>query len=249
MALPKPRRRRPASGLVVALILGGACSSSLQPNSDGGPDAAPPSQDGPPPSQDGPGSTCSDIQQAYAVAVLAAQECTVGAADQCGVQVVGNFWCNCMTYANGGADTLMAIANQYRAAGCQSVCNGSCTQLQTLSCQADATSPTGGRCQRPMLLNLTGTNDGAEVAVPVGYEIDILLQSIGNNAYANQVILSSEAATVIEIAIPAGTTNPGGPTTLYRLKALSPGQVVVQIPRLSGIDASVPAFMITLDIS
>ena len=49
-----------------------------------------------------------------------------------------------------------------------------------------------------------------------------------------QVVLSSNAATVIDVIIPAGPVNPAGPTYLYRIKALSPGQVVVQIPHMSG---------------
>ena len=157
----------------------------------------------------------------------------MGAANQCGVEVRASFWCNCMTWVNGGATTLAAIANQYQALGCQSACNGVCVQPQALDCVADATSATGGRCKPPAVLALTSADDGGSFAVPVGYEVDILLQNIGPNGYEMQAVLSSDAATVIDVIIPAGPVNPAGPTYLYRIKALSPGQVVVQIPRTS----------------
>ena len=195
------------------------------------------------------GDVCMTIRQMYSDAVTKAQECTVGASGQCGVQVRASFWCNCMTWVNGGADTLTAIANQYTAAGCQSTCNGICGQPQSLTCQADTTSSTGGRCKQPMTLALTADNDGGNFSVAVGYEIDITLGGppLG---YEMNVTLSSDAATVLEINIPAGPANPGGPTYLYRLKAVSAGQVVVQIPHSSATsDASLPAFTITLNIS
>jgi hypothetical protein len=233
-AIPRrPRRSLQTAGLATLVFFVGACGSSLQPHPDGGP------------------GSCDDIQQAYADALIKAQECTVGAAEQCSVQVWAGFWCYCTTWANGGADTLTAIASQYQAAGCQSVCNGTCVQLQSLTCLADTTSPTGGRCQVPALLNLDAANDGGEFAVPVGYEIDIVLQAIGPNDYDTNVVLSFDATTVLEITISAGPPNPAGPIRLYRLRAVSPGQVVVQIPRTDRLsDASSPAaFMITLDIS
>jgi hypothetical protein len=225
-----PRRTWHAAGLAALVLLVGACGSSLQ-HPDGGP------------------ASCEGIQQAYADALLKAQECTVGAANQCTEQVRAGFWCYCTTFANGGTQTLTAIADQYQAAGCQSVCTGSCVQVQNLVCVADTTSSTGGRCQVPALLNLNSTNDGGEFPVPVGYEIDILLQAVGFHDYDTNVILSSDAVTVLEITISAGPPNPAGPRRLYRLRATSPGQVVVQIPRIELPDASAPAFTITLDIS
>jgi hypothetical protein len=219
------------------LILGGGCGSTLQKNADGGPDGAT--------------SACVDIQQAYADALKKAQECSVLTPNQCGIQVRAGFWCNCSTWVNGDTDTLAVIANQYTATGCQTPCMGTCVQPQGLSCQADSTSSTGGRCQPTMLLNLTADNDGQTMGVPIGYEIDITL--IGPPlGYEMNVMLSGDAgaATVLEIAIPAGVQTPAGPTYLYRLKALASGLVVVQIPRFSGTtDASQPAYTVTLNIS
>ena len=78
-----------------------------------------------------------------------------------------------------------------------------------------------------------GFDDGGKFSVPVGYEVDITLDSAPDSygwQVGMQVVLSSDAATVIDVLIPAGPVNPAGPTYLYRIKALSPGQVVVQNP-------------------
>ena len=191
-----------------------------------------------------------EVSQAYSDAVIKAQECTVGAVDQCGIQVRASFWCNCMTWVNGGATTLAALANQYQALGCQSVCNGICGQPQSLACEVDPTSATGGRCKPPTLLSLTGVDNGGTFSVPVGYEIDILLISVGPFGYEMRAVLSSDAATVLEVTIPAGPITPAGPTYLYRLRALSAGQVVVEIPHYPGVDdAAVPSYTVTLNIN
>ena len=220
---------------LVAVLLGAACSSSLGSNPDGASRA------------------CANVTQAYFDAVLKAQECTVGAAGQCSVQVPAGFWCNCMTWVNGGAETLAAIAAQYDAMGCQRSCNGVCLGPAFLDCLADATSATGGRCQSPATLSLGYFDDGGKFSVPVGYEVDITLESAPDSygwQVGMQVVLSSDAATVIDVIIPAGPVNPAGPTYIYRIKALSPGQVVVQIPRTSVTsDAGQRAYEITLNIS
>jgi hypothetical protein len=214
--------------LVAAVLFGPACSAPLGSNPD---------------------NACANIAQTYNNAVLKAQECTVGAADQCSVQVPSGFWCNCMTWAN-GADTLAAIAVRYDAMGCERTCNGACLGPVFLECLADTTSATGGRCQSPATLHLDYFSDGGMFSVPVGYEVDISLQSIGPDGYGMQVALSSDAATVIGVIIPAGPVNPAGPAYLYRIKALSQGQVVVQIPHMSSTsDAAQRAYEVTLNIS
>ena len=108
---------------------------------------------------------------------------------------------------------MAAIAAQYDAMGCQRTCNGVCLGPAYLDCLADATSATGGRCQSPATLNLGTFDDGGQFSVPVGYEVDIALQSIGPDGYGMQVVLSSDAATVIDVIIPAGPVNPAGPRT------------------------------------
>lgn len=242
-------------GGILAVILVGACSSSLQyrtpdadtdsgspAGGDGGAIDAP--ADVPP-----DGTACEDLQRAYYDAVLLLQECTIGASGQCGVQVRASFFCNCTTSVNGGADTLAAIADRYQAAGCRDLCNGTCAQPRALTCQPDATSATGGRCQPEGLLQLTGANDGESFSVAIGDEVDIVLQNIGPSGYGNDIGLSSDSATIIEVTIPAGLVNPGGPMHLYRLRAVSAGQVVVQIPYLSVTGGPVPSpYAVTLDI-
>jgi hypothetical protein len=195
------------------------------------------------------GGSCSDIQQAYAAALARAQECNLAASDACAIQVRSGFFCNCTTMVNGGADTLAAIVDQYQAAGCLTTCGGVCAQPRAFSCQADTTSSTGGRCLPTALLNLSKIDDGGSFSVPAGYEIDITLVSVGPGSYGNDVVLSSDAATVLEVTIPAGPVSFGGTTHLYRLGALSAGDVVVQIPYAgAGPDSSLPTFTVTLHI-
>ena len=55
---------------------------------------------------------CAAIEADYAAALKAAKMCTVGASNQCAVQVASGFFCDCMTFANGAQDTLTAIAAQ-----------------------------------------------------------------------------------------------------------------------------------------
>jgi len=155
-----------------------------------------------------------------------------------------------MTSVNGGATTLASLANQYQAAGCQSVCNGTCVQAQSFECVSDTTSATGGRCKPTATLDLTAADDGGTFSVQVGEEIDISLMSIGGIVYEMQAKLSSDAATVLEVTIPAGPLTPAGPPYLYRIKALSPGQVVVQIAHTDlRPDASQSAYTVTLNIN
>jgi hypothetical protein len=173
---------------------------------------------------------CEGIASEYADSVLAAQACTVGAAGQCQVSVRAGFFCNCTTFVNGGADGLAAIAAHYMASGCTSFCNGTCVQVQSLSCLADTSSPTGGRCKLANTANLTAANQGGSATVKVGDEIDITLGSVGPGSYSQDPVLSNDNLTVIEVTFPAGQQNPGGPTLLYRLRALAPGQTQVEIP-------------------
>jgi len=195
------------------------------------------------------GKTCAERWQAYADLLSSARQCSVGAADQCGVRVPADFACGCTTLVNGRAEELAVIFAQNMSAGCQSVCNGVCIQGRAFSCQADSTSSTGGRCKPQDLLDLTGADDGGSFSVTVGSEIDIVLQDVGANEYSTAVELSSEAATVLEVTIPAAPPNPAGLRHLYRLGAASVGQVVVQIPRASATtDAAAAPFMVTLTI-
>ena len=188
------------------------------------------SADGSTPDVTADAAVCDSIRSDYATALASAQECTVGAPNQCTVQVRAGFFCGCTTYANGSADTLAAIAANFQADGCATPCIGTCVALQALSCVADKTSSTGGRCKLPGVMNLTAASNGGTFSVPVGEEIDILLESSAPGSYSTDVTLSSSLATVLEITIPAGPPTPNGVTHLYRLRALSAGQLFIQIP-------------------
>jgi hypothetical protein len=175
-------------------------------------------------------NVCNDIADQYAAAVLVAQECNLGDLVSCAIQVRASFWCDCVTYVNGGVDTLNALVAQFQSAGCKSGCTGICLQTAPLTCLADATSPTGGRCGRSNLLALASDDDGGAVSVTVGEEIDITLAAPAPGTYGQDPVLSSAAVTVLEVNIPAGPPTPNGATKLYRLRAVASGQVEVQIP-------------------
>ncbi len=194
------------------------------------------------------GKSCGELQAAYDQLLSSARQCTVGADNQCGVVVAAGFTC-CSTHVNGRADELAAIIDQGKANGCQAVCNGVCLKPGAFACQADSASSTGGLCKPQGILDLTGADDGGVFSVAATTEVDIVLQDVGANTYATQVLLSSDAATVLEVTIPAGSPDPGGLTHLYRIGAVSAGQVVAQTPRSSATsDAAPAAFTVTLDI-
>lgn len=222
-------------GLLVAcsfatlVVIAASCGSELGSPTDGG-------------------ASCSSIQDEYAAALAVAQQCTVGTSS-CDQPIRASFWCNCTTFVSGSTLTLLAIQQRYQASGCQTVCNGTCLQAQSLSCLSDATSPTGGRCQATGVLSLNAADDGGTFSVPIGGEVDIILQTIGPGDYSAQVMVSSDIATVLEVAIPAGPVNPGGPRRLYRLRALSAGRVQFMIPFESAVpDSPARDYIVTIDI-
>ena len=208
------------------------------PSSDGGVDAAPP-------------GSCEAISTEYANAIFKARECDAAQPNQCAVQVRAGFFCNCTTWANGDAATLMEIISRYIGAGCEMRCNGSCGALQFTNCAADATSSTGARCLPANVVSLTGSDNNRSLSVPVGEEIDITLQTIGPNGYGTQVDVSSSALTVLEVTIAAGPVNPGGPIRLYRLRAIAPGTATVTIPYVvADMSAGAsPPFTLTITVT
>lgn len=214
---------------------------------------------GPPPTaNDGgadgaPLASCDGIASEYANALAKAKECHANQPNQCAAQVRAGFFCNCQTWVNGGEVTLMNIASRYVAAGCQTVCIGTCVQQQPATCTADATSSSGWRCLPPNVLSLTDADNGRSLTVPVGEEIDLTLQTIGPNGYGTQVDVSSAAVTVLEVTIAAGPPNPGGPIRFYRLQATSLGTATVTIPYVVAVGAAVsapsPPFVLTITVT
>jgi hypothetical protein len=196
------------------------------------------------------GAVCQSIIDEYSAAVMAAKSCTVGAAHQCELRVRAGFFCNCTTVVNSGQDALAAIVARFDDNGCRNVCTGICAQQLAASCMPDPTSASGGRCMSVNLRNLANTDDGGTFSVHVGEEIDITLQSIGPGSYSISPTLSSSNLTIIEITIPAGPMNPGGPTRLYRLRAEAAGQVQIQIPfEATDGGAPHPPFAVTVTIT
>jgi hypothetical protein len=89
---------------------------------------------------------CLAISTEYATALAKAGECTPGAANTCTKPVLASFYCRCQTFVSGPTANLTAIAARFDAAGCVSLCTGLCAMPTGATCQADATSSTGGRC-------------------------------------------------------------------------------------------------------
>ncbi len=195
------------------------------------------------------GAICSGIMTEYAAALKIAQECTLGATNQCALQVRAGFFCSCTTFANSNADGLSAIVTRFQDNGCLNLCAGICTMLRAAGCLADTTSSTGGRCLPTNLVNLNATNNGGTIAVAVGDEVDMTLGSPAPGSYSTTVTLSTDKATILEVTIPAGPTNANGPTRLYRLRATSTGTVQVQIPfEPNASGPSRPSFSVTINI-
>ena len=194
-------------------------------------------------------ASCASISSDYAMALQTAQECTVGAANQCQLQVRSGFFCNCTTFANSNADVLSAIATRYQEFGCQTVCGGVCVPVHTATCMRDTASSLGGRCQAVALLNLTAMDSAGTYPATIGTEIDITLESPAPGSYSTTMTLSSAAATILEVTIPAGPPTPNGPTRLYRMRATSSGMAHLQIPfEPSGTGASRPPFGVTINV-
>ncbi len=195
------------------------------------------------------GAICSGIMTEYAAALKIAQECTLGGANQCALQVRASFFCSCTTFANSNADGLSAIVTRFQDNGCRDQCTGSCLMPRAASCSADTISSTGGRCLPTNLVNLDATSNGGTIAVGVGDEVDITLASPAPGSYSTTVTLSTDKATILEVTIPAGPPNANGPTRLYRLRAMSTGTVQVQIPfEPIASGPSRPSFSVTINI-
>jgi len=110
-------------------------------------------------------------------------------------------------------------------------------------------SSLGRRCQAVALLNLTAMDSAGTYPATIGTEIDITLESPVPGSYSTTMTLSSAAATILEVTIPAGPPTPNGPTRLYRMRATSSGMAHLQIPfEPSGTGASRPPFGVTINV-
>ncbi|HEY4187295.1 MAG TPA: hypothetical protein VGP07_19620 [Polyangia bacterium] len=75
------------------------------------------------------------------------------------------------------------------------------------------------------------SNDGQTTTVSPGDEIDIKLTFIGGSTYTGPDV--SSAAVAYEGSSVVGPLDPGGPTMLFKFKAVNPGTAVISIPRTS----------------
>jgi hypothetical protein len=97
---------------------------------------------------DAKAAICDAIRTAYGAAVQVAEECKVGAAQQCTQRIFNAApLCQCLLVFNDNlSGALYSLDDQFRYAQCSSGCFGPCPPVSTTSCQADPTSSMGGRC-------------------------------------------------------------------------------------------------------
>jgi hypothetical protein len=100
---------------------------------------------------DAKAAICEALRTAYGPAVKVAQECKVGAARQCTMPVFNAApVCQCPFVVNDNlSGAFYSLDYQFRDAQCSATCLGPCSPSYNLSCQADPTSSTGGRCLPP----------------------------------------------------------------------------------------------------
>ena len=98
-------------------------------------------------------------------------------------------------------------------------------------------------------ISLGNADAGRTVAVAVGDQVDVTLQTTGPGQYGDPS-LSSRAAVFLGES-PAGSPNPGGPTQLFRFEAIAPGRADITIPHTGDPPEgpAVPAFSVTLQVS
>jgi hypothetical protein len=100
----------------------------------------------------------------------------------------------------------------------------------------------------PRLITLTNSDTGRSVAVAVGDEIDVTLQTIGPGQYGIPT-LSSESIRFLSVSL-AGSPNPGGPRQLFRFEAMAAGRAKISIAHEGGAPGgpTTPAFRITVEV-
>ena len=92
------------------------------------------------------------------------------------------------------------------------------------------------------LLSLTAADTGRTLAVPVGGEIDVKLQTIGPGQYGTPQV-SSAAVRYLSVSL-VSPYLPAGPTQLFRFEAVAHGQATVSIQSTEGHN---PAFTVTIN--
>ncbi len=90
------------------------------------------------------------------------------------------------------------------------------------------------------LVSLTIADTGRTIAVPVGAEIDVKLQTIGPGQY-NTPQVSTAAVRFLSVSL-VSPVLPAGPTQLFRFEAAAQGQATITI-QSTGQN---PAFEVTV---
>jgi hypothetical protein len=96
------------------------------------------------------------------------------------------------------------------------------------------------------LVSLTNTDDGRSIAVLVGDEIDITLQTIGPGEYGTPVLSSGSVRFLGESS--PGPQNPGGVRQLFRFEAVAVGRAEITTPHMDGFPAPRAPFTIAIDV-
>ena len=95
-------------------------------------------------------------------------------------------------------------------------------------------------------VSLTNADDGRSIAVLVGDEIEITLQTIGPGAYGTPVLSSGSIRFLGESS--PGPQNPGGPRQLFRFEAVAVGRAEITIPHVGGFPVSRDPFAIAVEV-
>ena len=98
------------------------------------------------------------------------------------------------------------------------------------------------------VIKLTNSDSGRSVAVAVGAEIDMTVQTVGPGQYGTPA-LSSECVRFAGVSL-AGSPNPGGPRQLFRFEAKAPGRAKITIAHEGGAPGgpTTPTFSITVEV-
>jgi hypothetical protein len=95
-------------------------------------------------------------------------------------------------------------------------------------------------------ISLDNSDDGRSIAVRVGDEIDITLQTIGPGEYGTPLLSSGAIRFLGESS--AGPANPGGPRQLFRFEGREAGRADLAIPHTGENPFSIAPFRITVDV-
>jgi hypothetical protein len=80
----------------------------------------------------------------------------------------------------------------------------------------------------------------------LGDELDVKLSSVGPSSYGDPV-LSSNSVQYLSVAV-VGPYTPGGPTQLFKFKAVAQGQCAITIPKVNDPTGTLPAFTLTVNV-